>query len=103
MTRYRKKSLEVEAWHFVTGNAPPYWLGVIEEHEGVNDVAARHKALNSGRVTASFGWRLLHIPTMEGVMTALVGDWIIRDVTGEIYPCKPNIFEATYERVDDQQ
>ena len=29
------------------------------------------------------------------------GDWIIRGVKGELYPCKPDIFEATYERVDD--
>lgn len=37
------------------------------------------------------------IPTLEGVMTASEGDWIIKDVKGEFYPCKPDIFEATYE------
>lgn len=37
------------------------------------------------------------IPTMEGVMTANCQDWIIRGVKGEFYPCKPDIFEATYE------
>ena len=37
------------------------------------------------------------IETLEGSMTAQVGDWIIRGVKGEFYPCKPDIFEATYE------
>ena len=38
--------------------------------------------------------------TLEGVMTASLGDWIIRGVKGEFYPCKPDIFAATYEAVD---
>ncbi|WP_204664866.1 hypothetical protein [Dyadobacter sandarakinus] len=37
------------------------------------------------------------IPTLEGVMEASLGDWIIRGVNGEFYPCKPDIFEKTYE------
>jgi hypothetical protein len=37
------------------------------------------------------------IPTLEGEMTASKGDWIIRGVKGEFYPCKPDIFDATYE------
>jgi hypothetical protein len=37
------------------------------------------------------------IDTLEGTMTAMPGDWIIRGVQGEFYPCKPDIFEATYE------
>lgn len=40
--------------------------------------------------------RLL-IPTLEGQMIANVGDWIIRGVNGEFYPCKPDIFEKTYD------
>lgn len=39
------------------------------------------------------------IATLEGVMTARVGDWIIKGVKGEYYPCKPDIFSATYEKV----
>jgi len=42
------------------------------------------------------------IRTLEGEMRAEVGDWIIRGVAGEFYPCKPDIFEATYERADDE-
>ena len=42
----------------------------------------------------------LIINTLEGDMRADYGDWIIKGVNGEIYPCKPDIFEATYESVD---
>jgi len=41
----------------------------------------------------------LKIPTLEGEMTGSLGDWIIKGVQGEFYPCKPDIFEATYEPV----
>lgn len=41
-----------------------------------------------------------YIFTMEGEMCASEGDWIIKGVAGEFYPCKPDIFEATYEAVE---
>lgn len=41
------------------------------------------------------------INTLEGTMTAQYGDWIIKGVSGEFYPCKPDIFELTYEPVPD--
>ena len=44
------------------------------------------------------GYSLL-IVTLEGEMLASKGDWVIKGVQGECYPCKPDIFEATYERV----
>jgi len=40
------------------------------------------------------------IPTLEGAMTASPNDWIIKGSNGEFYPCKPDIFEKTYEAVD---
>jgi hypothetical protein len=43
----------------------------------------------------------LDIPTLEGVMTAQPGDWIIKGVAGEVYPCKPDIFRATYELAEE--
>lgn len=42
----------------------------------------------------------ISIKTLEGEMIVNPGDWIIKGVAGEIYPCKPHIFEATYEPVD---
>lgn len=41
----------------------------------------------------------LIIPTLEGEMKVSYGDWIIKGVNGEFYPCKPDIFEKTYEKV----
>lgn len=41
----------------------------------------------------------LSIPTLEGLMTARENEWVIRGVKGELYPCKPDIFKATYEAV----
>lgn len=42
----------------------------------------------------------LQIKTLEGIMIAAIGDWIIKGVNGEFYPCKPDIFEKTYEAVE---
>ena len=44
-----------------------------------------------------FAEQQIYISTLEGQMTASLGDWVIRGVKGEMYPCKPNIFFATYE------
>jgi hypothetical protein len=44
-------------------------------------------------------WRRAYIDTLEGRMVAQVGDYIIRGVKGELYPCKPDIFAATYDAV----
>lgn len=42
--------------------------------------------------------RAIYIHTLEGIHKAVKGDWIIRGVKGEFYPCKPDIFEMTYEQ-----
>ena len=87
MTRYRKRQVVIEAWRW-TGDADtsmwPLWL-------------------TSGKVLADYPRKLLFIHTLEGVMEARAGDWIIKGVEGEVYPCKPSIFEATYEAVDGEQ
>ncbi|BAH06747.1 hypothetical protein [Clostridium kluyveri] len=44
---------------------------------------------------------VLYINTLEGRMKASIGDYIIKGINGEFYPCKPNIFEKTYEKVDE--
>ena len=46
--------------------------------------------------------RELDITTLDGRMHASIGDWIITSVHGEQYPCKPDIFEKTYERVEEE-
>ena len=45
----------------------------------------------------------MEIETLEGVMKANKGDWIIRGVKGELYPCKPDVFEMTYEEVTEEK
>lgn len=47
-----------------------------------------------------FYWSKVHILTLEGDMTANIGDYIIKGVQGEFYPCKPEIFHQTYEEVN---
>lgn len=44
-----------------------------------------------------------YIKTLEGDMKASIGDWIIKGVQGEFYPCKPDIFEKTYEKVAEEE
>jgi len=44
---------------------------------------------------------IIKIHTLEGVMTANIGDYIVKGIKGEFYPCKPDIFAETYEPVND--
>ena len=43
----------------------------------------------------------MEIETLEGTMKANKGDWIIRGVKGELYPCKPDVFDMTYEELEE--
>jgi len=51
-------------------------------------------------VSQELGSRTAQIQTLEGAMTAQPGDWIIKGINGEFYPCKPDIFAKTYERAE---
>lgn len=87
--RYRKKPVVIEAHCFDPNQSEPMpkWLS---------------SALRIGRVFYQGGENpYMTIPTLEGNMVANVGDWIIQGVQGELYPCKPDIFEATYEPVTE--
>ena len=80
MPRFRKRPVEIEAIQY-----KPETLRECMEFCG-----AVHSVPDATLV----------IVTLEGSMRASVGDWIIKGVSGEFYPCKPDIFEATYELVD---
>lgn len=103
MTRYRKKPVTIEAVQLLweNWNEMCEFVGVDGENtEGVyvdeNNVWHReHTFSENPRIG-------LLIHTLEGQMLATEGDWVIRGVQGELYPCKPDIFEQTYERVDDE-
>ena len=92
--KYRKKPVVIEAFQIGSDRFYPEWL-----HDAVskNDVIT-YKDPNSD------GWKepFYHcdIKTLEGVMRGNRGDYIIQGVSGEIYPCKPDIFELTYEKVE---
>ena len=52
-------------------------------------------------VEATHLTREIKVKTLEGIMTGNIGDWLITGVQGEQYPCKPDIFEQTYEPVEE--
>lgn len=84
MAQYRKKPVVIEAKEltFETMSEIKEWCG--------------GKTWSRPPMRAVTG---ITIPTMEGDMNASFGDWIIKGVNGEFYPCKPDIFEKTYEAV----
>jgi len=85
--RYRKKPVVIDAVQF---NGLDSYLEIVDW--------ARVSGLTNYE---GFEYRtpIMIIPTLEGAMSASPGDWVIRGVKGEFYPCKPDIFEATYEAV----
>lgn len=88
-TNFRKKPVIIEArqLHMTSFHDILRWIG-----EGVHP-AAQAPAL-------PHGVGCIAIRTLEGEMIASPGDWIIKGVKGEFYPCKPDIFAATYEPVE---
>lgn len=91
MAKYRKKPVVIEA---VQWNGSDKSLLEIKKLHSVPPIAQAW-CLRQGEQ--------LELPTLEGKMWANKGDWIIRGVKGEIYPCKPDIFEATYEFVEETE
>lgn len=83
-TLFRKKPVEVEAIRVTSDLKPHDLFAFLGSFKGVTSDADK---------------RCLYISTLEGVMKADEGDWIIKGVKGEFYPCKPDIFAVTYEPV----
>jgi hypothetical protein len=111
MTQFRKKPVVIDALQ---------WDGTDERSREISDWAngavaivdtdhiqhlwdydAGAYIMPRGKVIfgAPFRERCLIVLTLEGEMVARLGDWIIRGVQGEFYPCKPDIFAETYEAV----
>ena len=78
--KFRKKPVVIDAWKW-TGNAFDAFVNDLPKGVYLGDN------------------QTLLIPTLEGQMTASKGDWIIKGVNNEYYPCKPDIFKKTYEEV----
>lgn len=112
MAKYRKKPVVIEAtqW-FMNGDHPkddcfrPFentGKMPIKKREGnivryyrTPDLDGKTKCKKCGDIMHNHGW----IDTLEGGHIVCPADWIITGVKGEFYPCKPDIFEATYEKV----
>lgn len=84
--KFKKKPVTIEAIQWTGENIAE----IIEFVKGDVRIDAES---NDGQTSR----RELHINTLEGVMHASKGDWIIKGVQGEFYPCKPDIFEKTYD------
>jgi hypothetical protein len=90
--RFRKKPVEIDAMLF-TGE-------VGKAFDWMNSHGEPFPTARSAlHVRDDWLSDAIYIKTLEGEMKVDVGDWIIRGVQGEFYPCKPDIFEATYEEV----
>lgn len=85
MAKYRKKPVVIEAMRF-------------DGYNGLDICAFTGQSIPD----TMFLNRKIRISTLEGTMEAAPGDYIIKGVKGEFYPCKPDIFAATYEAVDDK-
>lgn len=98
MTRYRKKPVEVEAIQLTWSNWNEICDFVDKEYFGGGvylDLLGNE--MPEGQGSDIIG---LKINTLEGIMLAVQDDYIIKGIQGEFYSCKPDIFHATYEKVD---
>ncbi len=91
--KYRKKPVVIEAFQFYVDPMPDWFMDKVTTNEVVlyNCVYGRY----------SIDEAYCHIETLEGTMEGRGGDYIIKGVNGEIYPCKPDIFKKTYEAVEE--
>ncbi len=87
MPKFRKKPVTIEAWQW-------------DESNKTLDLIGCRMMSCSGHADNPDLCINLRIETLEGTMTVGKGDWIIKGIKGEFYPCKPDIFEATYEPVE---
>ena len=84
MPQFRKKPVVIEAVQ---------WLGTTDSFNELKNLGYPHNAYEAGAASIT-------IPTLEGEMLCSKNDWVIRGIHGEFYPCKPDIFEKTYEKVE---
>jgi hypothetical protein len=88
--KYRKKPIVIEAIQFNGKN-----FSEISEFS-----SGKAKQIIAYEGNTPIETDFININTLEGVMTAIKGDFIIKGIQGEFYPCKPDIFEQTYEKID---
>ena len=89
--KFRKRPVVIDA------ESVPGLIGLFESHGLQSWPDWAREAADSGVIEV--GAHSLRIKTLEGTMVAEASDFLIRGVKGELYPCKPDIFAATYEAV----
>lgn len=94
--KFRKKPVVVEALRW-DGRSIEAVLAFAETAAPLQSDRDVHPGIGHVPATGE-----LDIPTLEGHHTARPGDWVIKGVRGELYPCKPDIFDATYEPAEDE-
>jgi hypothetical protein len=92
MGRYRKRPVVVDAVRW-TGNREQIVAFLLTQERAFN--VPDQDTIDASKMNA-----YIEIETLEGAMRADLGDWLIIGVAGECYPCKPDIFEQSYEAVD---
>lgn len=97
MPAYRKKPVVIEAVQFTQELRDSIVLDKAPRPDGVEMGGAYYNETRREVHSAYF-----YIETLEGRMEVSINDWIITDVNGEHYPCKPDIFAKTYEPADTQ-
>jgi hypothetical protein len=90
MPKFKKKPIEIEARQYLNDEASYDILHWINKGQYKRGAEVPFATWINGKLT---------IPTLEGDHVADVGDWIIQGIQGEFYPCKPDIFEETYEPI----
>lgn len=92
--KYRKKPVVIEAFRMGIDNRPDWFQDKVSENE---IVTYRVPEDENNEDPFEFSRTYCVIKTLEGMMRGEYGDYIIKGVKGEIYPCKPDVFEETYE------
>jgi hypothetical protein len=95
MGKYRKKPVVIDAFRMGIDPRPDWFNDKVT----MNEIIGYRVEDEVDNGPFDFSRTYCEIQTLEGVMRGDYGDYIIRGVVGEIYPCKPEIFEATYEEV----
>jgi len=81
--KFRKKPVVIEAFRWTIDVVPDWWKW------------------RTDKIMINVQTGSVFIPTLEGTYEARIGDYIIQGIKGELYPCRPDIFEASYEKVED--
>ena len=99
MAKYRKKPIVIEAFRMGIDTWPDWFTDQISKNKitihRVGEIGQKVSSLDHSKIKCK-------IKTLEGEMKGAYGDYIIKGIKGEVYPCKPDIFEQTYNLVSKE-